>query len=319
MPSRATTWLLLVTNLPGHNPSLRMRTWRALKSVGVGLLRDGAYLLPDSGPSRKLLEEQQEEIKGAGGAAHLLRFEAQSARQAAQFRALLDRTEEYADLIKQTAALRNELGKLTEPQARHRLTVLSREAGAVADRDYFPGKPRQQVRSAIADAEAAIGARFSPEEPHPAARRIRVRNSKDYERRTWATRERLWVDRVASAWLIRRFIDPKAKFLWLKSARDCPRRAVGFDFDGAEFTHVGTKVTFEVLIASFALEQDSGLSRLAMLVHHLDVGGIPIPEAPGFSTILAGARTLHTNDDDLLRAMFPVLDGLYAGYGKPPA
>jgi hypothetical protein len=121
---------------------------------------------------------------------------------------------------------------------------------------------------------------------------------------------------VACAWLIRRFIDPKAKFLWLKNAKDCPKRAVGFDFDGAEFSHVGTKVTFEVLIASFALEQDPGLSRLAMLVHHLDVGGIPMAEAAGFSTILAGTRTLHAADDDLLKAMTSVLDGLYAGYAS---
>jgi hypothetical protein len=73
-------------------------------------------------------------------------------------------------------------------------------------------------------------------------------------------------------------------------------------------------VTFEVLTASFGLDRDAGLSRLAALVHNLDVGGVPVAEAPGFSTILAGARTLHTDDDDLLKAMTPVLDGLYAGY-----
>jgi hypothetical protein len=316
MTAKATTWLLLVTNLPGHNPALRMRTWRALKSAGVGQLRDGAYLLPDSGPARKLLEEQQAEIKAAGGAAHMLCFEAESEPQDAQFVALLDRTEEYADLINRTDALTKNLGKLTEPEARQQLAVLSREASTVAERDYFPGEARKQTQSAIADAEAALSARFSPDEPHPGTRKIQVRSVKDFKGRTWATRERLWVDRVASAWLIRRFIDPKAKFLWLKNAKDCPKRAVGFDFDGAEFSHVGAKVTFEVLIESFALEQDAGLSRLAMLVHLLDVGGIPIAEAPGFSTILAGARTLHANDDDLLKAMTPVLDGLYAGYGS---
>ncbi len=135
------------------------------------------------------------------------------------------------------------------------------------------------------DAEAALSTRFSPDEPHSATRKIQIRSVKEFKGLTWATREHLWVDRVASAWLIRRFIDPKAKFLWLKNAEDCPKHARGFDFDGAEFSHVGTKVSFEVPIASFALEQDPGLSRLAMLVHHLDVGGIPIAEAPGFSTI----------------------------------
>ena len=119
---------------------------------------------------------------------------------------------------------------------------------------------------------------------------------------------------MASAWLIRRFIDPKAKFLWLKHVKSCPKRALGFDFDGAEFTHVGSKVTFEVLLGSFNLEQDSGLTRLGALVHHLDVGGIPIAEAPGFATIMAGARSLQPDDDALLKAMTPVLDSLYASY-----
>ena len=121
---------------------------------------------------------------------------------------------------------------------------------------------------------------------------------------------------MASAWLIRRFIDPSAKFLWLKRVKDCPKRAIGFDFDGAEFTHVDSKVTFEILLASFGLEEDVGLARLAALVHHLDVGGIPIPEGPGFATIMAGARTLQGDDDSLLKAMVPVLDSLYAGFAS---
>jgi hypothetical protein len=170
------------------------------------------------------------------------------------------------------------------------------------------------MEGALADAEAALNARFAPDEPHAAHRKIRLRDRREYRGRTWATRERLWIDRVASAWLIRRFIDPKAKFLWLKHLKDCPKRAVGFDFDGAEFTHVDSKVTFEVLLSSFNLEQDAGLARLGALVHHLDVGGIPTAEGPGFAAIMAGARSLQPDDDALLKAMTPVLDSLYAGY-----
>ena len=132
----------------------------------------------------------------------------------------------------------------------------------------------------------------------------------------WVTRERPKIDRLACPWLIRRFIDQKAKFLWLKRVKDCPKSAVGFDFDGAEFTHVGSKVTFEVLVSSFALEPDAGLTRLGALVHHLDVGGIPIAEGPGFATIMAGARSLEQDDDALLKTMTPVLDSLYAGYAS---
>jgi hypothetical protein len=314
MPPPAPAWLLLITNLPGRNPTLRMRFWRALKAAGAGLLRDGAYLLPNGERSREVLEEQGAEIKAAGGLVQMLSFDAESPAQHAEFVALFDRTEEYAEASDRLEALKRELVKLAEPEARQRLAAIAREVAAIVARDFFPAEPRKQMEGALADAEAALNARFAPDEPHAAHRKIRLRDRKEYRGRTWATRERLWIDRVASAWLIRRFIDPKAKFLWLKHLKDCPKRAVGFDFDGAEFTHVDSKVTFEVLLSSFNLEQDAGLARLGALVHHLDVGGIPTAEGPGFATIMAGARTLQPDDDALLKAMTPVLDSLYAGY-----
>jgi len=291
-----------------------MRIWRALKAAGAGLLRDGAYLLPNGERSRGVLEEQGAEIKAAGGAVQLLSFDAGSTAQNAELVVLFDRTEDYSEANQRLDALKNEVGKLSEPEARQRLAGVAREVQAVVARDFFPGEPRKQMEGALADAEAALNARFAPDEPHAAHRKIRPRDRKDYRGRTWATRERLWIDRVASAWLIRRFIDPKAKFLWLRRVKDCPKGAVGFDFDGAEFTHVDTKVTFEVLLSSFHLQQDMGLARLGALVHHLDVGGIPIAEGPGFATIMAGARSLQQDDDALLKAMTPVLDNLYAGY-----
>jgi len=314
MKSKAPAWLLLVTNLPGHNPTLRMRIWRALKAAGAGPLRDGAYLLPNGERARQVLEDQGAEIKAAGGLVQILSFDAESAAQNAEFIKLFDRTEEYAEAIERLASLRQGLAKDAEPEARQQLAAIAREVAAIAARDFFPGESRQQMQEGLADAEVGLNARFAPDEPHAAQRKIRARERKDYRGRTWATRERLWIDRVASAWLIRRFIDPKAKFTWLKHVKDCPKRAVGFDFDGAEFTHVGSKVTFEVLVSSFHLEQDPGLIRLGALVHHLDVGGIPIAEAPGFATIMAGARSLQPDDDALLRAMTPVLDSLYASY-----
>ena len=314
MPPPAPAWLLLITNLPGPNATLRMRIWRALKAAGAGLLRDGAYLLPNGERSRQVLEEQGAEMKAAGGLVQVLSFDAESPEQNAELVALFDRTEDYSDAIQRLDALKKEVEELTEPEARQRLASIAREVAAVLARDFFPGEPRKQMEGALADAESALNARFAPDEPHAAHRKIQPRDRKEYRGRTWATRERLWIDRVASAWLIRRFIDQRAKFLWLKRVKDCPKSAVGFDFDGAEFTHVDSKVTFEVLLGSFNLEQDAGLARLGALVHHLDVGGIPIAEGPGFATIMAGARSLQQDDDALLKAMTPVLDSLYAGY-----
>jgi hypothetical protein len=308
------SWLLLVTNLPGTNKTLRMRIWRALKSAGAGTLRDGVYVLPQSDSAKAVFAAQASEIHAGGGNTHLFAMPSESADQHKTLAALFDRTEDYSNSIRRLDVLNRKLNRLGEEEARQQLASVAREVSAIVARDFYPGEPRKQMERALADTERAINARFAPDEPHPAHRRILTCEGKKYRGRIWATREHLWIDRVASAWLVRRFIDPHAKFVWLKRIKDCPKRAVGFDFDGAEFTHIDSLVTFEVLVASFALDQDAGIARLGALVHHLDVGGIPIPEAPGFATIMAGARKLQPDDDALLKAMTPVMDSLYVEY-----
>lgn len=311
-------WLLLITNLPGRNPTLRMRIWRALKAAGAGLMRDGVYVLPNSAASRRVLEEQGDEIKQGGGWVQIVSFNADTDEQNAALTAMFDRSSEYAEAIERLHVLKRELTRLRESEARQRVAAIGREVAALVARDFFPGEPRKQMEGLLEDASAALNARFTPDEPHPAHRRkIRRLERTSFRGRTWATRERLWVDRVASAWLIQRFIDPDAKFLWLKRVADCPKRALGFDFDGATFTHADSKVTFEVLLMSFGLEHDAGLARLGQLVHHLDIGGIPTADGPGFASILTGAREVQPDDHALLKAMSPVLDSLYAAYSRP--
>jgi len=313
-----TNWLLFVANLPGRNQTLRMRVWRSLKASGAAALRDGVYLLPLSDAARGIFERQSREIQEGGGTAYILELAgAAGGSQANALPALFDRTAEYQAIAARLQSLRRELAKLEELDARRRLSALSREAATLTAVDFFPGESRRQLEGALADAETALTAQASPEEPHPTKRKIVRLDRKGYRGRTWATRERLWIDRVCSAWLIRRFIDPKAKFLWLKRPKDCPKRAVGFDFDGAEFTHVDSKVTFEVLLASFSLDEDAALTRLGALVHYLDVGGIPVPEAPGLAAIVSGARALQPDDDALLDQVTPVLDSLYRAYSNP--
>ena len=152
MPPPAPAWLLLVTNLPGHNPTLRMRIWRALKASGAGLLRDGVYVLPSGERSRDVLEEQGAEIKAAGGLVQLLSLDAESTEQNAELVALFNRTGDYAEAVDRLDALKKDLGKLSEPEARQRLAGIAREVAAVVARDFFPGEPRKQMEGALADA-----------------------------------------------------------------------------------------------------------------------------------------------------------------------
>jgi hypothetical protein len=136
----------------------------------------------------------------------------------------------------------------------------------------------------------------------------------DYRGRVWATRKDLWIDRMASAWLVKRFVDKEARFQWFDPARRAPRGAVGFDFDGADFTHVGGRVTFEVLMASFGLEGDAALASIASTVHFLDAGGIPVPDARGLEMVLRGIREASRDDDERASKAFQVFDHLYAAY-----
>jgi hypothetical protein len=314
MNDRSAAWLLLITNLPGQNQTLRMRIWRALKAAGAGLLRDGVYVLPQTAASREVFNEQALEIRAVAGSVHILTFQSESTEQQNALIGLFDRTPDFQELHTRLDACKKSLAKLTELDARKALAAIARDVAATAATDFFPGKSQAQVQSALADVESVVNARFSPNEPHPAHRKIPRRDPKDFLGRTWATRQKMWIDRVCSAWLIRRFIDRQAKFVWLKRIQDKPKRAIGFDFDGAEFSHVDSKVTFEVLLTSFGLEGDVGLARLGTLVHFLDVGGIPVAEAAGLAAIVSGARSLQPDDDALLLSVTPSLDSLYHTY-----
>ncbi len=307
---------MLVISLPSAHKTPRMRVWRALKACGAEPLRDGVYVLPESARTWAALNEQARDVIASGGSAHVVSFPSTSEGQQHELVRLFDRDDEYAALLGKLDRLKRRIGKLDEADARRALLGLRRDLDAVTAIDFFPNPSRSQIETSLADIEAALERRLSPDEPHFAVGHVARRDLLKYRGRTWATREHLWIDRVASAWLIRRFIDPKAKFLWIAKLKDCPKRAVGFDFDLAEFTHVGGRVTFEVLLMAFGLAEDHALARLGALVHYLDVGGVSLSEASGFAAIATGMRTERANDDDFLAGMIPVFDALHASFSQ---
>lgn len=319
MTTPTQTWLLLVVSLPTAGATARMRIWRALKALGCATLRDGAYLLPDRGEQRRQLGEMLDEAVREGGSAWLLTVQSQSAGEADAFRILFDRSAAWSEFIKALAAAHRLLASQTPQDINRGLRKLRRDYEAASTTDYFPNAASASAEAAWMDFLNAAEALLSPGEPRAVKAEITPRDPAHYQGKTWATRHRLWVDRVASAWLIRRFIDPEAHFLWLDSPDDCPPDAFGFDFDEAAFTHIGERVTFEVLLASFALEQDRGLMRLGAMVHALDVGAGFVPEAAGFEAMLAGARQHAGDDDQLLATMGAVLDALYAHFSAAAA
>jgi len=307
-----TTWIALITSLPTENATARMRAWRALKGSGAAVLRDGVYLMPERDSCRSTLDAVAADILSAAGTALVLRLEEP---EGADFAKLFDRSEDYAALLAEIAAVREGLDPDSAADAVKQARKLRKAYTGLSAIDFFPGESRKQAEVAVQELEQKARWALSPDEPHPVAETVSRLNIRQYRGRTWATRRRPWVDRLASAWLIQRFIDPEAKLLWLAAPADCPAEALGFDFDGATFTHVGVRVTFEVLLASFALETPA-LLRLGSLVHFLDVGGVQPPEAIGIESALAGLRDTVLDDDQLLALAGSLFDGLLASFER---
>jgi hypothetical protein len=309
-------WHALVLSLPARRSTTRMRVWRALKETGCGVLRDGVYVLPRGAEGSPVLRRMESEIQAAGGFAMTVELELKTATQRAQVRRLFDRSVEYGALVRNVEAVSKALPRLGARKAQTAVSRLQGSFDELSAIDFFPGQARRQTADAVSALQRRLRESYRDGEPRPAARRLRKLHSERYRGRLWATRKNLWVDRLASAWLIKRFIDRDARFAWIERPGERPRNAVGFDFDGAEFTHTGNRVTFEVLAASFGLDADPALAAIAAAVHFLDVGGIPVADAKGLETLLRGAQQSARGDDALLAAGMRVFDLLYSAYAR---
>jgi hypothetical protein len=305
------TFTALVLSLPSADKTARMRIWRALRALGCGVLRDGVYLLPGDSPRAVEFAKLEAQVKAAGGFAMTVDLVPRSAGQLAAVRKLFERTPQYSELTEQIHAARKALAQRGTDGIVKRLRRSLQEIAAI---DFYPGQAGRQAADALAALESALEGQRSPGEPRGAQAAIRRLDRMKYQGRIWATRKNPWIDRLASAWLIKRFIDPKARFRWIDKPRDRPKGAVGFDFDGAEFTHVDNRVTFEELLASFGLESDAALKRLAATIHFLDVGGIPVADAGGLEMVLKGARGSARSDDQLAAAAAAVFEHVYSAY-----
>jgi hypothetical protein len=309
-------WLLLVLSLPTQSATGRMRIWRALKALGCAALRDGAYLLPASAEHRAALQELAEECVREEGSAWVMAVAPASPAEAVPYASFFDRSDDHAALVKSWRAAAATLTDLAATELTRLQKKLRRDYDALRAIDFFPGDASAEAEAAWAEFSQRLERVLAPDEPQGSEGHVPRLNPSAYQGRLWATRRRLWVDRAASAWLIRRFIDPEARFQWLAKPSDCPRKALGFDFDGATFTHVGERVTFETLMASFGLGDDAALVRMAAMVHALDVGGETVAEAGGFEAMLAGARERLPDDDALLLEVSGVLDSLYTHFQR---
>ncbi len=308
-------WLVYVASLPTDDPAARMRVLRTLESLGCAVLREGVYLLPDHPATRNGLTRLSDYVARISGSSHLLSVTASDPAQAGAFRALFDRSGKYRELVKAIEGLRSGFG-ISEPSAIARvLNKQRRDFDAISALDFFPSKARERAAAVLGETEAEVRKLMFPD-----ARKAdrEAQSARHYLKRVWATRKPLWADRLASAWLIRRFIDPEARMLWLDKGQDCPSTAVGFAYEGAAFSNTRNRVTFEELLAEFGLDKNATLARIGALVHFLVAGGAPVAEAAGVETLLQGARRRSNTDDELFSETEKTFDLLYEAYLETP-
>ena len=305
-------WLLFVHQLPTSPSNLRVKTWRRMQQLGAMALRQAVYVLPDSPSAREDFEWLKTEVEGAGGEASVFAAASVDAWSddalTEEFRR--DRQAAYTALAEE---LEEHLQRLSHPRRRQpasspsaRTLTAFRERLATLERiDFFGSAGRDRVASLIARLEAGPVSTAPVSSSAPKDRR-------QYHRRLWVTRPRPGVDRMSSAWLIRRFIDAEARFGFVADRDAAPKDAIPFDMFGVEFSHLGDGCTFETLCTSFGIH-DPAVGRVGAIVHDLDLkdGRFGAAEAPAVDSVIEGLQLAHDDDHDLLAQGVVLFEALY--------
>ena len=312
-PAEPGRWLALVATLPTEDPAQRMRVLRTLEALGAAVVRDGVYLLPETDATRQGLDHLAEYVARGAGAAQLLSVAPLTEAQQRSFRQMFDRSARYAELLKVIESLRVGIDIVDPSSVLRVLQKKRRDFEDISALDFFPGGLQLQVKTALAEVEEAVRKHLFPTEP-----RASSPPREPMRRRTWATRKPAWADRLACAWLIRRFADPEGSVIWLEKGQDIPADAVGFAYEGARFGNNATQVTFEVMLPYFGLATNAALVKIGSIVHVLEVRDSPVPEAAGVQTLLQGAARRSNTDAELLAEVEKTFDLLYEAYFEPP-
>ena len=314
-------WLLFIHQLPSHPSNLRVTTWRRLQQIGAISLKQAVYALPDTADAREDLEWLKSEVKAAGGDASVFAADNVDAwsddalieefRRARQdLYEALGRDVEQA--LKRAASARRPKG--TRAPALRRLVDIFRERLVAAEKiDFFGSAGRDRVLTALRQLEDRIGG--TGRQPAPSESEDHSGRKASFQDRVWITRPRPGVDRMASAWLIRLFIDRQARFGFAADRESVPDHGVPFDMFGVEFSHQGDGCTFETLCSVFGIAGPA-LSRIAAIVHDLDLkdGRFGAPECGTVGAMIEGLQLAYPNDEALLEQGMTLFDSLYRSF-----
>jgi hypothetical protein len=308
-------WLLLIHQIPPKPDYLRVKIWRRLQRVGALPVKNSVYVLPESDRAREDFEWIVREIGAQGGDATVCEARFVDGLSDGDVVGMFHtaRGDEYAAITSSANELRAAVGKAREARRAEiagEAARLRRRFEEVVDIDFLSAPGREAADAALRALQSALVPEAKPP-PAPAEGKLR---REDHQGRTWVTRKGIHVDRMGSAWLIRRFIDPRARFKYVAPKGYKPRpRELRFDMFDAELTHEGSACSFEVICTRFGLDGDAGLRTLGKIIHELDVrdGQFDLPEIAGVGALINGIALVHRDDDERLARASAVLDVLY--------
>ena len=320
--------MLLIHQLPPRPTNLRVRIWRKLQKLGAVAIKNSVYVLPANERTHEDFQWLKQEIESAGGEAAVFRAGAIEGATDKEIIAAFRQTrdEEFAELSaafdgltgtvrEQTRGKHLSAGRLARHEAE--LDRLHAELERVTANDFFNAQGRAAALSAYERCQKAVRLSQSPAKRGSTASKSGSAAIADYQGRRWMTRRNLHVDRLASAWLIKQFIDKRPRFYFVADD-ETVEGAIPFDMFGAEFTHQGEDCTFETMLKRFGLDDNQGLRELAEIVHDIDLKDDKFHrlEAAGLNAIINGLSEMMRDDRRLLQQTSTIFDGLFTLLGK---
>ena len=314
IPSQASeSWLFLLFNLPAKQSSDRVKVWRRLKKFGTIQLKSSTYVLPDEPVHYERFQWLAKEIVDTGGEATLVRVKDIEGMPYSAVVALFNdaRSRDYDELVEPLNLLIKDTKtrKKSPDSFANQLQKLRQRFQEIRDLDYFESSRGEDLHRLFEKAES-----LGPPIKRPETKdRLRI---EDYRSKLWITRPRPEIDRVGSAWLIRKFIDPDAKFVFANTPSETPA-AIPYDMFEVEFSHHGDCCTFETFIERFGI-RDRTVRRLAELIHDADLEDDKFHRLEGFGVeqIFKGFAKQGLTDHEILSKGFECFDALYAQFKR---
>jgi hypothetical protein len=308
------SWLFLLFNLPASQSSDRVKVWRRLKKFGAVQLKTSTYVLPDEPTHYERFQWLAKEIVDTGGEATLVRVKDIEGMPYAAVVALFNeaRSRDYDEIVEPLTQLTKDrkARKMPAETFAAELEKIRRRLQEIQEIDYFQSSRGEDLRTLFQKAEFLGHPKRKPE----TRARLRV---EDYRGRTWVTRPRPEIDRVGSAWLIRKFVDARAKFVFANTPAAAPG-AIPYDMFDVEFSHHSESCTFETLIERFGI-RDRAVLKIAELIHDADLEDDKFHRIEGFGVeqIFKGWAKRGCTDQEILAKGFECFDGLYAQFKRP--